>query len=61
MIIKFVECMAGSEHNRNFKSWQSNGGIDSLITRHRLKVEVVKPYKLGGKDTGIGKIVKVSY
>jgi len=61
MMIKFVESIAGSEHNRNFKSWQSHGGLDSFISSHGLKVEEVKPYKLGGKGIGIGKILKVSY
>ena len=61
VMIKFVESIAGSEHNRNFKSWQSHGGLDSFISSHGLKVEEVKPYKLGGKEIGIGKIVKVSY
>jgi SAM-dependent methyltransferase len=60
-MIKFVESIAGSEHNRNFKGWQSSGGLDSFIANHGLKVEEVKPYKLGGKEIGIGKIVKVSY
>jgi hypothetical protein len=61
MMIKFVESIAGSEHNRNFKNWQSNGGIDSFITKHGLKVEEVKPYKFKGRETGVGKIVRVSY
>jgi SAM-dependent methyltransferase len=60
VMIKFVESIAGSEHNRNFKSWQSSGGIDGSISRHGLQVEEVKPYQLGGKEIGIGKIVKVS-
>lgn len=58
-MIKFVERLAGSEHNRNFKSWQYNGGLDGFISSHGLKVEEVKPYQLGGKEIGIGKIVKV--
>jgi len=61
VMIKFVESIAGSEHNRNFKSWQSNGGLDTFISRHGLQIEEVKPYQLGGKEIGIGKIVKVSY
>ena len=47
MMIKFVESIAGSEHNRNFKSWQSNGGLDAFISRHGLQLEEVKPYQLG--------------
>jgi hypothetical protein len=58
-MIAFVEYIAGSEHNSNFKSWQSNGGIDTFIARHGFKVEEVTPYRLGGKEIGIGKIVKV--
>jgi len=58
-MITFVEYIAGSEHNSNFKSWQSNGGIDTFIARHGFKVEEVTPYRLGGKEIGIGKIVKV--
>jgi SAM-dependent methyltransferase len=61
MMITFVESIAGAEHNRNFKSWQANGGIDSFLVRHGLQVEEVAPYQLGGKEIGIGKIVKVSY
>lgn len=61
VMIKFVESIAGSEHNRNFKSWQSNAGLDAFISRHGLQLEEVKPYQLGGKEIGIGKIVKVSY
>ncbi len=61
VMIKFVESIAGSEHNRNFKSWQSSGGLDSFILNRGLKVEEVKPYQLGGKEIGIGKILKVSY
>jgi len=61
VMIKFVESIAGSDHNRNFKSWQSNGGLDTFISRHGLQIEEVKPYQLGGKEIGIGKIVKVSY
>lgn len=60
-MIRFVELLAGSEHNRNFKNWQSNGGLDGFISSHGLKVEEVKPYKLGVRKIRIGKIVKVSY
>ena len=60
-MITFVESIAGAEHNRNFKSWQANGGIDSFLVRHGLQVEEVAPYRLGGKEIGIGKIVKVSH
>ena len=60
-MIKFVERIAGSEHNRNFKSWLSSGGLDSFISSHGLNAEEVQPYQLGGKEIGIGKIVKVSY
>ena len=61
MMIGFVESIAGSEHNRNFKSWQANGGIDRFIVRHGLRVEEAIPYRLGGKDMGIGTIAKVHY
>jgi len=60
-MITFVESIAGSEHNRNFKSWQANGGIDSFLERHDLHVEEATPYQLGGKEIGIGTIVKVHY
>ena len=60
-MITFVESIAGAEHNRNFKSWQANGGIDSFLVRHGLQVEEVAPYRLGGKEIGIGKIVKASH
>ena len=59
-MIAFVEYIAGSEHNSNFKSWQSNGGLERFIATHGFKVEEVKPYRLGGKDIGIGEIVKVT-
>jgi len=59
-MIKFVESIAGSEHNRNFKSWQSHGGLEGFISSRELKVEEVRPYMLKGKELGIGKIVKVS-
>jgi len=60
-MITFVESIAGSEHNKNFKSWQANGGIDRFIERHGLQVEEATPYQLGGKEIGIGTIVKVSH
>jgi len=60
-MITFVESIAGAEHNRNFKSWQANGGIDSFLVRHGLQVEEVAPYRLGGREIGIGTIVKVSH
>jgi SAM-dependent methyltransferase len=60
-MIKFVERLAGFEHNRNFGSWQSIGGLDGFISRHGLRVEEVRPYRLRGKEIGIGKIVKVGY
>jgi hypothetical protein len=61
VMIKFVESIAGSDHNRNFKSWQSNGGLDAFISRHGLQIEEVIPYMLGRKEIGIGKIVKINY
>jgi ubiquinone/menaquinone biosynthesis C-methylase UbiE len=61
VMIRWVEYIAGSEHNKNFKSWQSIEGIDGFISRHRLKVEEEIPYRLGGNDIGIGKIIKVSF
>jgi ubiquinone/menaquinone biosynthesis C-methylase UbiE len=61
IMIRFVESIAGSEHNRNFKSWQLHGGIDSFITNHGLHVESVQPYQFKGKEMGIGKIVKVHW
>jgi SAM-dependent methyltransferase len=61
VMIKFVESIAGSDHNRNFKSWQSNGGLDAFISRQGLQIEEVKPYRLGGKEIEIGKIAKASY
>jgi len=59
-MITFVEYIAGSEHNSNFKSWQFYGGIERFIATHGFKVKEVKPYQLGGKDIGIGEIVKVT-
>ena len=61
VMISLVESIAGSEHNRNFKSWQANGGIYSFLMRHGLQVEEATPYRLGGKEIGIGTIVKVRY
>jgi SAM-dependent methyltransferase len=60
-MIQFVELLAGSEHNRNFKSWQSHGGLDGFLSYNRLKAIQVTPYQLKGRNIGVGKIVKVSY
>jgi hypothetical protein len=61
MIIKCVESLAGSEHNLNFKSWQFRGGIERFLAEQGLVPEASQPYRLTGRDIGIGKIVKVVY
>lgn len=59
MVITCVELLAGSEHNMNFKSWQSIGGIDRFLADQGLIPEASQPYRLGGREIGVGKIVKV--
>jgi len=61
VIIKCVESLAGSEHNMNFKSWQESGGIDRFIADQGLVPKESQPYRLGGKEIGIGRIVKVAH
>jgi len=61
MIIKCVESLAGSEHTINFKSWQLSGGIDHFMANQGLIPEAYQSYRLGGKEIGVGKIVKVRY
>jgi ubiquinone/menaquinone biosynthesis C-methylase UbiE len=61
LIIKCVESFAGSEHNLNFKSWQLSGGIDRFIADQGLVAEESQPYRLAGREIGVGKIVKVVY
>lgn len=36
---KFIEYLAGKEHNRNFRHYQSSGGMQSLLDKMGLKYE----------------------